>query len=202
MKGFNMSSVEEMNVSTSLGFSSLMDLAAFDTSDLKAQVSRLARQGIYIVELKKAQLVEVPPQDPADPISFRLNLSSDILQFVPLDKNETVEDMAGRSLNESFFLSSKDIKEAIQLLMGRYKTVGFRCKGTMGGVEGSEPGWIDEGVGKRIVVRVRHYTNKQGQDQAAFDWLSAKQMEKLEIPVEVLARDFLDEAGNPIDVAA
>lgn len=184
-----------------MNLNNLMALASMDTSDLKAQVSRLPYQGIYIIDMLKLGLAEQPPSDPADPMSFNLVCQGAIRQFVPLKPEELPAnlDLDGQNLNERIFLYGPQLKEAIQLLMGRFKQVGFRHKGVMGGVEGHAPGWIDEAIGKRIVVRVRHYTPKDGQERAAFDWLSPRQMEKLQIPWEVMQRPFLDETGKVVE---
>jgi len=183
-------------------FSSLMDLAATDTSDLSAQTSRLQRAGIYVLELNKLQFTEQAPSDPADPVSYLLGISGQILAFAPLNlEGGDGSDLIGRDMSERYFLNGKQVKEAIQLLMGRFKTVGFKHKGQMGGVEGMS-GWIDEALGKRVAVRVRHYTSRDGQERVGYDWLSPKQMEKAEMPWDTLARPFLDEQGNEVDLAA
>lgn len=184
---------EEMN------FSNLMSLATLDTSDLQAQISRLPKQGVYISELMKMQFAEQAPVDPAHPMNYNLVIQSGILGFLPLDPADAIVDLEGRNLNERYFLYGEQLKEAIQLLMGRFKVVGFRYKGVMGGVEGSQPGWIDEAIGKRICTRVRYYTPKDGQERAAFDWLSPKQMEKAGIEWATLGRQFLDENGKVVE---
>lgn len=183
-------------------FTSLMDLASTDTSELSALQSRLARAGIYIVDMNEAKFTEQPSDDPAKPTSYNLGFKYDILHYEPLDKNEPPVDLVGKPLSERYFLYGENIQEAIQLLMGRYKLTGFRHKGPMGGVEGVAPGWVDEAIGKRVAIRVRHFTDKNGQDRAAFDWLSPKAMEKAGIPFETLQRDFLDEHGNAVQEAA
>ncbi len=185
-----------------MNFANLMDLATVDTSDLSAQTSRLQRQGLYVVELHELKFVEQAPQDPADPMNYNLTTQGTILAFVPLDPSESAEGMEGRNLRERIFLYGKDSKEGIQLLMGRFKTAGFKHKGIMGGVEGAPAGWVDDAVGKRIALRVRHYTNRNGQEQVAIDWLSPKQMEKAGISWEVLQREFLDEKGDVVNIAA
>jgi hypothetical protein len=186
-----------------MNFANLMDLASIDTSDLSAQTSRLQKQGIYVLDLSELKFVEQPPQDPADPMNYNLTTKGMILAFAPLDPNEPgAAEMEGRELRERIFLYGKDLREGIQLLMGRFKIVGFKHKGVMGGVEGGPAGWVDEAVGKRIAIRVRHYTNKGGQEQAAIDWLSPKQMEKAGLTWDVLQRDFLDEKGEPVQQAA
>jgi hypothetical protein len=189
-----------------LNFTSLMDLAVLDTSEMSAQTSRLQKEGIYVVELKKIGFSEQPPQDPADPMNYNFNFESTILAFSPLTAEaanaEADAAMIGRDLKQRIFLYGKDIVQAIQLLMGQYKIVGFRHKGIMGGVEGSEPGWIDEANGQRLAVRVRHYSRKDGQEAVAYDWLSPKAMEKAGIPWEGMARPFLDEVGNEVQIAA
>jgi hypothetical protein len=190
---------------TEFMFSNLMDLATVDTSDLQAQTSRLQREGIYVLDLTELRFVEQPPQDPADPMNYQLVTKGTILAFFALkpEDEQFAEKMVGSDLRERIFLYGKELKEGIQLLMGRYKTVGFRHKGLMGGVEGVV-GWVDEAVGKRIAIRVRHYTKAStGQENVAIDWLSPKQIEKSGlITWEMLGRDFLDEAGNPVDLAA
>lgn len=172
-------------------FTSLMDFASFDTSDLKAQTSRLQAAGLYIVELNGFEFADQPPQDPADPMNYTLSFKENVLAFIPEDKDYAgnPEEMVGREITERYFFYGKDIQTAIQLLMGRYKKSGFRYKGKMGGVPGQEPGWLDEAIGQRIAVRVRHRTNKNGDENAIFDWLDAKQLEKAGIdPVEILGR--------------
>lgn len=183
-------------------FSSLMDLAATDTSDLKAQTSRLQKQGIYCIELNELKFSEQAPSDPADPMNYQLTMKGMILMFAPLVEGETSDGIEGRDLTERYFLFGKDLKQAIELLMGRFKTVGFKHKGLMGGVEGGPAGWIEEAYGKRVYVRIGHYTDKNEVERMRFDWLSPKQMEKAGIPWETLQRDFLDEKGEPVNLAA
>lgn len=183
-------------------FANLMDLATLDTSDLSAQTSRLTRAGIYIAELKEIRIAEQAPSDPADPMSYTLALKGTTLAFAPLDPNESAEGMEGRDISERYFLYGKDLKPAIQLLMGRFKVAGFKHKGVIGGVEGSEPGWLDAAVGQRVAIRVRHFTDKNDQERASFDWLSPKAMEKAGLTWDMLARDFQDENGNPVELAA
>lgn len=191
-------------VNTMQGFDNLMALGSFDTSDLQAQVSRLAKQGIYVIDLGKLGFQEQPPADPALPMNYQLLIPATILDFKPLDpKAEGAnDDLTGRAINERYFVYGKEIQEAIQLLMGKFKQAGFKHKGAVGGVEGAPPGWIDEANGKRVILRVSHYKPKDGEERAQFTWLSPKQMEKLGIPMNVLGRDFLDEFGRPFDPLA
>lgn len=183
-------------------FASLMDLAALDTSDLSAQTSRLQAEGIYVVEVQKIGFSEQPPQDPANPMNYNFNFEGNTLAYLPLENGKMIEGMEGRTLKQRIFLFGENITEAVQLLMGAYKTVGFRHKGPMGGVEGAAPGWADEALGKRIAIRVRHGQDKNGTDRAYYDWLSPKQLVKVGLTWEHMGREFLDEVGNPTSVAA
>lgn len=183
-------------------FSSLMDLATLDTSDLSAQTSRLQREGIYVIELESVKFAEQASSDPAKPTNYTLGIKGNILVFAPLDPNAPAADLEGKTLNERYFLFGEQLQEAIQQLMGRYKIAGFKHKGVLGGVEGSAPGWIDEAEGKRVAVRVRHYTGKDGQERASFDWMTPKAMEKAGLNWDMMGRDFLNEVGEPIAVAA
>ncbi len=189
-------------MSNEMMFASLMDLASVDTSEMSAQLSRLPKAGIYILELEELKFAEQAPKDPADPMNYTLGIKGSTLFFQPLDPNESGEGMEGKSLSERYFLYGKEVMEAIQLLMGRFKVAGFRHKGTMGGVEGNEPGWIEEALGKRVAVRVRIFTSKDGQERAGYDWLSPKALEKAGIEWASLGRDFLDENGQPVQQAA
>lgn len=189
-------------MSNEMNFSNLMDLASTDTSDLQAQLSRLPRAGIYIIELEELKFAEQAPQDPAEPMNYTLGIKGMTLAFQPLDKTESGDNMEGRALSERYFLYGQEVKEAIQLLMGRFKAAGFRHKGVMGGVEGSEPGWIDEAIGNRVCVRVRHFNSKDGQERAGFDWLSPKAMAKAGIEWDVLGREYLDETGKAVQQEA
>lgn len=181
---------------------SLMDLASVDTSDIAAQTSRLPKQGIYIINLDELKFTEQAATDPADPSNYNLNIKGTILTFSPLNESDSAEGMEGRPLNERYFLYGKDVKEAIALLMGRFKVAGFKHKGVMGGVEGGPAGWVEDAVNNRVAVRVSHYTvKKTGQENARIDWLSPKAMEKAGIPWEVMQRDFLDEHGNVQEAA-
>lgn len=186
----------------SFDFSNLMQLASLDTTELTAQLTRLALEGIYIIDLGKVGFTQQAPTDPAKPMNFNLAIPGTILAFAPLHKEDEskVADLISKPLNERYFLYGENLKEAIQLLMGRYKTVGFKHKGIMGGVEGAQPGWIDEAQGRRVVVRVSGFTDKTDQPRVRFDWLSPKAMKKANIDWEILGRDFLDEHGNVIEV--
>ncbi len=182
----------------------LMDLAALDTSDMSAQMSRLQRQGIYFLEVVKAGYTEQESNDAAKATNYNLMIESTILEFIPLDETEKLDmsKIIGATFKERYFLFGEQLIQSIQLLMGMYKSVGLRCKGAMGGVEGSEPGWVDEIAGKRIIVRVQHRTGNDGQERANIYWLTPKQMKKLGIPLDALGRDLLDEQGNPLGDAA
>ena len=201
----NLSSVDpqlEAGTTQSFDFTSLMQLASLDTTELQAQMTRLALAGIYVLDLGKVAFTAQASQDPAKPMNFNLGIPGTILAFAPLNKEDEskVADLIGKSLNERYFLYGENLKEAVQLLMGRYKLVGFKHKGIMGGVEGYQPGWIDEAQGKRVVARVSHFTDKQEQPRARFDWLSPRAMKKANIDWEIMGRDFLDENGRPIEV--
>lgn len=191
-----------------MNFASLMELASLDTSDMTAQISRLAREGVYICQLTELKFIEQPAKDPAKPMNYALSIKGLILAFEPTVKQGEVaapipEGLIGGNLNERFFLFGENLKEAVQLLMGRFKQAGFRHKGKMGGIEGAEAGWIEEALNQRVAIRVRH-GNRDGQDVAYFDWMSPKQMDKAGLKdwTGIMAREFLDENGKPIDPMA
>jgi len=193
---------DAVSAAANFDFTNLMQLAELDTTELQAQMTRLALEGIYVCELGKVGFTAQASNDPAKPANFNLALPGTILAFAPLHKEDEpkINGLIGQTLNERYFLFGENIKEAVQLLMGRYKTVGLKHKGKMGGVEGYQPGWVDEAQGKRVVVRVSGYVDKQEQPRVRFDWLSPKAMKKANIDWEIMGRDFLDEHGKAIEV--
>lgn len=181
--------MSELNLMTSL-----MDLADFDTSDVKVLTSRLQDAGIYLTDLKSVEITEQPAQDPADPTNYQILFKHEILEFTPESRDYTgdPEDMVGREMTERYFLYGKELQQAIGLLMGRYKNAGYEHKGRIGGLPNTEPGWLDGAVGTRNYVRVKHSTSKDGNERARFDWLSKKQIEKAKLEVGILGREMLE----------
>lgn len=187
-----------------LQFGSLMDLANLDTSDMKAQLSRLRKEGMYALTLQKIEVKEQPPQDdPAKPMNYNVAIPGLIEMFWPIkeEDKERASDVIGQTLADRHFLFGENLRDSLELLMGRFKSAGFRHKGRMGGMEGQDPGWLDEAVGKRVIARVRHGTRAGGNEQAYIDWLNPKQLAKAGIPWDdVMQRPFLDENGNEIPI--
>lgn len=151
---------------------SLAQLAEIDTSDLKAQVSRLPPAGIFLVRGVDAKAGE--SRQEGKPPLFNIAFESEILEAKPLDKDKDPESLVGGKLKDRYILWPSDFQEALQLLMGRYMVIGLEHKGRLGGVEGGEPGWLDNYPGAIHRIRVRHFTDKNGVDRAGFDWLPAE----------------------------
>lgn len=161
------------------GFLSLADLASLVTDEITTLTSRLPEEGIYTVrgtEVTAAQAESVEGKPPL----FRFNFQSEVLEMKPLDSKVDPEKFVGRSLRESYTLWPADFKEAIGLLKGRFQLIGLENKGNLGGVEGQAPGWLDNFVNKVFKVRVRHYTDKNKNERAGFDWLKPEVTEETE----------------------
>ena len=153
-----------------MGFT-LADLAAFDTSELSPMMTRLFPAGVHVVKIKAVALSESVSQDPAKPSLFRIGWQYECLEGNPISREIDPETLTGRTLNESYTLWPKDMQEGIQLTMGRYKKVNLPHKGPLGGLKDGTPGWLDSAVEQVIKLRVRHFTRKDGSEQAGFDWL-------------------------------
>lgn len=158
-----------MAIENEAGFMSLADLAALETDEIETLMSRLPDEGIYTVRGKEVTATENLKE--GEPPLFSFNFATEILEAEPLRKDKDPESYAGRSLRERYTLWPTDFKEAIGLLKGKYKTIGLPCAGNLGGVEGEEPGWLDGMVGYIFKVRVRHFTDKNKNQRAGFDWL-------------------------------
>jgi hypothetical protein len=170
------------NEALDISGNSLADLAGIDTSGMAAMTSRLPEVGIYLVRGKEVELTRSESNDPAKPPLHRVNWKTEILAAqLHADSETDPDDIAGRDLNHSDTLWPDDMKECIQLVMGRYKTVGLPFQGTLGGVEGHEPGWLDSMVGHMFRIRVRHATTKDGNQRAYYDWQALTEEELAEI---------------------
>lgn len=164
-----------MSIENEAGFMSLADLAAMDAQaeGIAVLTSRLPAAGMYVVRGKEVRATESRKE--GEPPLFAFILGTEILDAKLMDKEADGERLVGRSLTERYTLWPSDFKEAVGLLMGKYKIIGLPFDGRMGGVEGQEPGWLDGLTGHVFQIRVRHFTDKNGNERAGFDWLPYKQ---------------------------
>lgn len=159
-----------MAIENEAGFMSLADLAAMNTDEVQVLMSRLPEKGMYLVLGEEVTASESRDEsDSTKPPLFAFTFKAKILGAELLDKEKDPESLVGRTLNDRFTLWPSDFTECIGLLKGRYKTVGLPYEGAMGGVEGQDPGWLDAVVGHKFMIRVRHYSTKNG-ERAGFDW--------------------------------
>jgi len=180
-------------------FTSLMDLATTDTSEIKALRNRLQPEGIYVVAFTEANLREIENQDPSKPPRASLGFKGVVEHFEPLKADSSDRDLVGKAYNQFETIWLSDIAEAIGLLKGRYESAHLPTAGIPGGIEGHE-GWIDGVIGKRVAIRVRHKV--VGDDTRVYvDWLGAKAMEKVGLAWEDMGREAVDGRGNPIEIA-
>jgi len=163
------------SIENEAGFMSLADLAAMDAQaeGIAVLTSRLPAAGMYIVRGKEVKASESRKE--GEPPLFSFIFTAEILEAKPLDKEVDAERLVGRTLTERYTLWPTDFREAVGLMMGRYKIIGLPFEGRMGGVEGQEPGWLDGLTGHLFQVRVRHFTDKNNNERAGFDWLPYKQ---------------------------
>lgn len=160
-----------MAIENEAGFMSLADLAALETDEIETLMSRVPDEGIFIVRGKEVTASEAEAKEEGQPPLFSFRFAMEILEAEPLEKDKDPEKYVGRTLTERYTLWPSDFKEAIGLLKGRYQIIKLPNTGALGGVEGSEPGWLDGMVSHTWKVRVRHFKDKNKNIRAGFDWL-------------------------------
>lgn len=183
-------------------YTSLADLAATNTDDISVLRNRLQKAGIYIVAFTEAGLRELEVESDQKP-RLALTYKGVIEYFEPLDKNsedaEGAADMIGKAYTQRETVWLDDLREAIGLMKGRHVATHLPVIGAMGGVEGVAPGWLDNVVGNRVPIRVRHV--QRGDDtRVYYDWLGHKALSKLGISWDEVGREPVDKDGNPIEI--
>jgi len=161
---------EEME--NEVGFFSLSELASMDTTALPALTSLIPAAGVYFMRGEDVKGGENQSQDESKPNLFYFNFVGEILEAKLVDKSIDPETLVGRKLTDNFTLWPNQFKELLGLLKGRYKTVGLVYDGPrLGGVDGQEPGWLDNWVGHEYHVKISHYTDKGGNVRARFTYM-------------------------------
>lgn len=155
---------------TTSAFLSLADLAAMQTDEIATLTSRLPEAGMFTVRGTGVKASESAGKEEGQPPLFRFGFGFEVLEAQPLDKNKDPESFIGKTLRESYTLWPSDFAEAIGLLKGRYQAIKLANTGALGGVEGMDPGWLDNITGHVFRVRIRHFESKSG-TRAGFDWL-------------------------------
>lgn len=157
------------------GFLSLAALAGANTDEITTLTSRVPPAGIWRVVGEAVKLSQGEARDDK-PAPFRVGFKYLVLHGTATDPNFDNEKMVDRKLQESFTIWADQIEEGIGLLKGRYMKAGIPNTGTLGGVEGFEPGWLDNVVGFEFDLRIRH-GQRNGDTVAYYDWQAAEASE-------------------------
>lgn len=165
-------------VETETGFLSLAALAGANTDEIQALTSRVPPAGIWRVRGEAVKLSEGEGKD-GKPNPFRIGYKYLVLHGKATDPNFDNEKMVDRKLQESVTLWPDDIDTGIGLTKGRYQKAGLPNVGNLGGVEGMEPGWLDNFVGAEFDLRIRH-GQRNGDTVAYYDWQPAEAPEAAE----------------------
>lgn len=149
---------------------SLADLAGMDTSEVAAITSLIPAVGVYTCKGLEVKGGQREKQDDKPPL-FYFNFVGEILEAKLVNKDIDTTKLVGRKLTESFTLWPSNFRDLIGLLKGRYKTIGLPNEGArLGGVDGQEPGWLDNWVNHVYKVRVSHFM-QGGEPRARFTYL-------------------------------
>lgn len=165
---------DEMN-----GFS-LADLGNTETDEIKAIESLLFTPGLYDVKIVSMALGQLPAKegldDKGNPYAplFYVDEKYEVLEAEPLDKSIDAESLQGRTItNRTTFWarSMAEFQEQIGLLKGRFQKAGLDNSGKIGGVEGGEPGWLDNAADEVIKIKVTHSKpNDEGVQYQRITW--------------------------------
>ena len=189
-------------MSDNMMFTSLAQLAAMDTTDVKVLKNRLTKAGLYIVGFTEVLMTMAELTDPDSKPRVNIRFTGVIQMFQPLanrdgDTEGDDSDLVGKAYNEFYTLWLEDFMEAIGLLKGRYVAAHLPADGVFGGTP-EQSGWLDGIVGKSVAIRVTH--KQKGDDtRVYYDWLGYKALEKLGISWDEMQREPVDVHGNPIE---
>lgn len=161
------------------GFS-LADLGNTETDEIKAIETLLFAQGLYDVKIVSMTLGSLPAKegldDKGNPFAplFYVDEKYEVLEAQPLDKAIDAESLQGRTItNRTTFWarSMVEFQEQIGLLKGRFQKAGLDNSGRIGGVEGGEPGWLDNAADEIIKIKVTHSKeNSEGVQYQRVAW--------------------------------
>lgn len=156
------------NMETETGFLSLAALAGADTDGVQTLLSRVPTAGVWQVRGEAVKITQGEANEKG-PGPFRVGFVYLVMGGKATDPDYDSDKMIDRKLRESTTIWPSDIEEGIGLLKGRYQKAGIDNKGAMGGVEGMEPGWVDNFVTAEFEVRIRH-GQRNGDTVAYYDW--------------------------------
>jgi hypothetical protein len=163
----------EMKMESEAVFLSLADIAGMSTDDIAPILSRVPESGIYRMKCKGAVLKSQEAAEEGKPPRFSVGYRYEVMFAKLVDKNIDANALIGRTLSENVTLwnnTQSALIESIGILKGRYQKVGLATSGAMGGVEGSDPGWIDGAVEAEFNVGVRK-SMINGEPRAFYDWI-------------------------------
>lgn len=183
-------------------FTSLADLANLDTSDIQVLRSRLQAEGIYVIRMTEAEMIESNDGTDGKPVRIMVRNVGDIMAFFPLDesKQEEALEMVGKRFSQGKTMFMNEFAEQIGLLKGMYQQAHLNVTGVMGGFGGIE-GWLTDIVDKVVVIRVNHREVKDD-TRVYYNWLGAKAVKALNIDWESeIGRVPVDKHNNPLDLA-
>lgn len=167
----------------SLAFDSLADLAEMNTDEIKSLDSRLFPAGLFAVRCTDVALgvtekegINPETQEPYEPL-YSVTMKFEVVEAKPLDKDlaQNPEALVGRVLTQRRTFWPKSFTEEIGLVKGDYKKVGLEPAGKLGGLEGAEPGWLDELKEHIFAIKVTHSRpNKDGNQFVSINWQKTK----------------------------
>lgn len=168
-----------------MGSFSLADLGALETDDIKAIESLLFPQGIYDAKIVSMTLGSLPAKEGLDdkgnpyaPLFF-VDEKYEIIDGTPLDEKIDIETLQGRTItnrNTFWAKSTQEFLEQIGLVKGKFQKAGLDCSGRLGGVEGGEPGWLDNAADEVIKIKITHSKpNNEGVQYQRINWQKKKE---------------------------
>lgn len=149
---------------------SLADFAEDTAEEFGILYSRRPAAGVFFCRGTSVEAEFRKPTTPEQNPLITVVFTHEILQAESVLGEEDLDSFMGKSIVERYTLWPSNFGELIALLGGRYKKLGLPVTGKNGGTADTK-GWLDSIQGWPYKVRVYHYTAKNGDERAGFEWM-------------------------------
>ena len=137
---------------------SLADIAQLDATDIAEVRFEALPAGVYTFRGTHAYLEDTVNRNDERRLVLHLKMEVTEVKAVT-DRNyrtqEQRDELIGRTHSERQYIVPSEAIKGIGIIKSLYWDLGLPNTGNIGGVEGSEPGWIDGFVGHEFTCRIR-----------------------------------------------
>ena len=137
---------------------SLADIAELDASDIAEVRFESLPAGVYVMRGTYAQLTDTTNRDEERRIVLVTKAEVVEVKSV-IDRDykteEACAELIGKNHTEKFYVVPEKAVEGLGLIRSFYGDIGLPNEGAFGGVEGSEPGFIDGFDGYEFTIKIK-----------------------------------------------